>query len=50
MTYYTFFVGPTIPESKNVKAVMKRNDEKEYFCEEEYFNFEELIFGDKKTF
>ena len=52
MTCYTFFVRPTIPESRNIKVAMKKFDEEENedFCEEEYFNFEELSFGEEKTF
>ena len=52
MTCFTFSVRPTIPESKNSKVVMKKFDEEENedFCEEEYFNFEDLIFGEEKTF
>ena len=52
MTCYTFSVRPTIPESKNVKIAMKKFDEEENedFFEEEYFNFEELSFGEEKTF
>ena len=48
MTCYTFSVEPTIPESKNVKVTMKKFDEEgnEDFCEEEYFNFEELSFSE----
>ena len=45
MTCHTFSVKPTIPESKNV-IVMKKIDE---ICEEEYFDFEELSFGEEKT-
>ena len=49
---YTFFVRSTVPESRNVKVAMKKFDEKgnEDFCEEEYFNFENLIFGEENTF
>ena len=52
MTCYTFSVRPTIPESKNLKIPMKKFDEEENedFFEEEYFNFEELSFGEEKTF
>ena len=52
ITCYTFSVRPTIPESKIVKYTMKKFDEKENkdFREEEYFNFEDLIFGEEKTF
>ena len=52
MTCYTFSVRPNIPESKNVKAKLKKFDEEENkdFCEEEYFNFEELSFNEEKTF
>ena len=52
MTCYTFSVRPTVPESKNVKIPMKKIDEEENedFFEEEYFNFEELSFGEEKTF
>ena len=52
MACYIFSVRPTIPESKNPKVAMKKIDEKENedFCEEEYFNFEDLIFGEEKTF
>ena len=52
MTCYTFSVRPTIPKSKNVKIPMKKFDEEENedFFEEEYFNFEELSFGEEKTF
>ena len=50
MTCYTFSVRPTIPESENVAVAMKKFDEKENkdLCEEEYFNFEELSFGEEK--
>ena len=52
MTCYTFSGRPTIPESMNVKVVMKKIDEEENedICEEEYFNFEDLIFDEEKTF
>ena len=52
MTCYTFSVRQTIPESKNVKIVMKKIDEEENedFCEEEYLNSEELSFDEEKTF
>ena len=52
MTCYTFSVRPTIPESRNVKVTQKKFDEKENedFCEEEYFNFEDLISVKKKHF
>ena len=52
MTCYTFSVRPTIPEYRNVKVAMIKFDEEEneYFCEEEYFNFEELSFDEEKTF
>ena len=52
MTCYTFSVSPTIPEFRNVKVAMKNFDEEENedFCEEEYFNFEELSFSEEKTF
>ena len=52
MTCYTFSVRATILESKNVKIPMKKFDEEENedFFEEEYFNFEELSFGEEKTF
>ena len=53
MTCYTFSAWPTaIPESRNVKVAMKKIDEEEDedFCEEEYFNFEELSFNEEKTF
>ena len=48
---HTFSVRPTIPESKNIKVVMKKfgEEKNEDFCEDKYFNFEDLIFG-KKTF
>ena len=48
MTCYTFSVRPTIPESRNVKVAMKILDEEENedFCEEKYFNFGELSFGE----
>ena len=38
------FCQTTIPESINVKVTMKKFDEEERedFCEEEYFNFEQL--------
>ena len=51
MTCYTFSVRPTIPESKNIKVAMKKFDEEENedFCEEEYFNFEELSFDEEKN-
>ena len=43
---------PAIPESKNVKVAMKKIDdeENEDFFEEEYFNFEDLIFSELKIF
>ena len=46
MTCYTFFVRPTLPESRNIKVAIKKFDEEENedFCEEDYFNFEELSF------
>ena len=52
MRCYTFSVRPTIPEYRNVKVAMKKIDENENedFCEEEYFNFEELSFGEEKSF
>ena len=52
MTCYTFSVRPTISESRNVKFAMKKFDEEENedFCEEGYFNFEELSFSEEKTF
>ena len=52
MTCFTFSVRPNILESKNVKVAMKKFDEEENedFCEEEYSNFEDLIFGEEKTF
>ena len=52
MTCCTFSGRPTIPESRNVKVAMKKFDEEENedFCEEEYFNFEELSFSEEKTF
>ena len=51
MTCYTFSVRTTISEFKSVKVEMKRFDEEENedFCEEEYFNFEDLIFSEEKT-
>ena len=52
LTCYTFSVRPTIPEYRNVKVTMIKFDkeENEDFCEEEYFNFEDLSFGEEKTF
>ena len=52
ITCYTYSVRPTIPESKIVKVPMKKFDEgeNEDFCEEQYFNFEDLIFGEEETF
>ena len=52
MACYTFSVRQTIPESENSKIALKKFDEEENedFCEEEYFNFEELSFGEEKTF
>ena len=52
MTCYTFSVWLTIPESRNVKVAIKKFDEgeNEDFCEEEYFNFKEISFGEEKTF
>ena len=49
MTCNTFSVRPIIPEYRNIKVGMKKFDEEENedFCEEEYFNFEELSFGEK---
>ena len=50
MTCYTFSVRPTIPEYRNVKVAMKFDEEEnEDFSEEEYFNFEELSFGEEKN-
>ena len=49
MTCYSFSVRPTIPESRNVKVAIDE-EENEDFCEEEYFNFEELSFSGEKTF
>ena len=52
ITCYTFSVRPTIPESRSVKVAIKKFDEEENedFCEEDYFNFEKLSFGEEKTF
>ena len=52
MTCYTFSVRSIIPEYRNVKVGMKKFDEEENedFFEEEYFNFEELSFGEEKKF
>ena len=52
MTCYTFSVRQTILESRNVKITMKKIDEEdnEDLSEEEYLNFEELSFGEEKTF
>ena len=46
MACYTFSVRPNLPESRNVKVAMKKFDEEEneHFCEEDYFNFQELSF------
>ena len=51
ITCYTFSVKPTILESKNVKAVMKKIDEEENedFCEEGYFNFGVPYFRRRKN-
>ena len=48
MACYTFSFRPTIPDSENLKISMKKinEEENEDFCEEEYFNFEDLILGD----
>ena len=52
MKCYTFSVRPTIPESRNLKVAIKKIDEEENedFCEEGYFNFEELSLSEEKTF
>ena len=52
MAYYTFSVWSNIPASENLKNAMKKfnEEENEDFCEEEYFNFGELSFGEEKTF
>ena len=52
MTCYKFSVRPTIPEYRNVKVAKKKIDkeENEDFCEKEYFNFEDLILSEEKTF
>ena len=49
---YTYSVKATIPESENLKIKMKKihEEENEGFCEEEYLNFKEVIFGEEKTF
>ena len=51
MTCCIFSPRPTIPESRNVKFAMERFDEEENedFCEEDYFNFEELSFVEEKN-
>ena len=51
MLCYTFSVRPTITECRNVKVAIKKFDEEENedFSEEEYFNFEDLIFGEEKN-
>ena len=52
MACYIFSVRPNIPESENLKIAMKEisEEENEDFCEVEYFNFEDLIFGEEKSF
>ena len=52
VTCYTFSVRPTILESENLEITKKKFDEEqnEDFCEDEYFNFEGLIFGEEKHF
>ena len=52
MICYTNSVKETISESENLKIEMKRfhEVENEDFCEEEYFNFKDLIFGEEKAF
>ena len=52
MACYTFSFRPTIPDSENLKISMKKinEEENEDFCEEEYFNFGELSFGEEKIF
>ena len=50
MTCYTFSVRQTIPDSESLKISMEKNNEEENedFCQEEYFNFEELKFDEEK--
>ena len=52
MAYYKFSVRPTIPGSENLKIALKEfnEEENEDFCKEEYFSFEDLIFGEEKSF
>ena len=46
---YTFSVS-WIQKFKSQKWKNFDEEENEDFCEEEYFNFEDLIFGEEKTF
>ena len=50
MTCYTYSVKAIIPESGNLKVKMKiiNEEENKEFCEEDYFNFDGLIFGEEK--
>ena len=50
MTCYTFSVRSTIPKSRKVAMRKFVEEENEDFCEEECFNFEDLIFSEEKTF
>ena len=52
MTCYTFSVRRTISESKKLKITIEKFDEEENedFCEDKYFNFEDLSFAEEKTF
>ena len=52
MICYTFSAGPTISESKKLKITIEKFDEEENedFCEDKYFNFEDLTFAEEKTF
>ena len=51
MTCYTYSVRPIFPKSRNSKVKVKKieEEENEDFCEEEYFNFKDLIFGEEKN-
>ena len=46
------YIYSVIPESENLKIEMRKihEEENEDFFEEKYFNFEDLIFGEGKTF
>ena len=52
MRFYKFSVRPTISESKKLQITIEKFDEEENedFCEDKYFNFEDLTFAEEKTF